>query len=78
MANTYTQLYIHFVFAVKFRNALISPKWEDRLHRYIIAIVQNNGNKLLAIDSVPDHLHLFVGFKSQSTHFRFDAFGKRR
>lgn len=61
MPNTYTQLYIHIVFAVKFRNALISPKWENRLHNYIIAIAQNNGHKVLAINSVPDHLHLFIG-----------------
>lgn len=61
MPNTYTQLYIHIVFVVKFREALISPSWENRLHKYIIATVQNNGYKVLAINSVPDHLHLFIG-----------------
>ncbi len=62
MANTYTQLYIHCVFAVKYRQALISPEWEDRLKQYITAIVQNQGHKMLAIDGVDDHLHIFVGF----------------
>ena len=61
MANTYTQLYIQFVFVVKFRQALITTSWEDRLHKYIIAIVQNNGHKVLAINSASDHVHLFIG-----------------
>lgn len=61
MANTYTQLHIHFVFAVKYRAAVIQPFWEERLHKYITGIVQNNGHKMLCINSVTDHLHLFVG-----------------
>jgi len=61
MSNTYTQLHIHCVFGVKFRAAIIQPDWEVLLHKYITGIVQNNGHKLLAINSVPDHLHLFVG-----------------
>jgi putative transposase len=59
--NTYTQLYLHCIFAVKYRAAVISPEWEEHLHRYMTGIAQNNGHKLLAINSVPDHLHLFVG-----------------
>lgn len=66
MPNTYTQLYIHFVFAAKYRMAIIQPEWEE-LHRYITGIVQNNGHKLLAINSATDHLHLFIGLNpSQS------------
>ncbi len=61
MPNTYTQLYIHCVFAVKYRAAVIQPQWEDILHKYITGILQNNGHKMLAINSVPDHLHLFIG-----------------
>jgi putative transposase len=61
MSNTYTQLYIHCVFAVKYRAAVIKPEWSERLHKYITGIVQNNGHKLLAINSMPDHLHLFIG-----------------
>ncbi len=67
MPNTYTQIYIHCVFAVKYRVAVIQPAWEERLHKYVTGIVQNNGHKLLAINSVPDHMHLFVGLNpSQS------------
>jgi REP element-mobilizing transposase RayT len=52
---------------VKYRQAIIQPEWEERLHKYITGIVQNNGHKLLAINSVTDHVHLFVGLSpSQS------------
>jgi len=61
MANTYTQLYIHCVFAVKYRKAVIQKDWEERLHKYITGIVQNNGHKMLAIESAYDHMHLLVG-----------------
>lgn len=61
MPNTYTQLYIHIVFVVKFRETVIHDSWEERLHKYIIAIVQNNKYKVLAINSAFDHVHLFIG-----------------
>lgn len=67
MSNTYTQLYIHFVFAVKYRKAVIEQTWEDRLQKYITGIVQNNGHKLLAINNMPDHLHLFVGLNPKQS-----------
>src|SRR6201996_9414545 len=67
MPNTYTQLYIHFVFAVKYRQALINEDWENRLQKYITGIVQNNGHKLLAINNMPDHLHLFVGLNPKQS-----------
>ena len=67
MSNTYTQLYIHCVFAVKFRKAVIQLEWKERLHKYITGIIQNNGHKLLAINSVPDHLHLFVGLNPKQS-----------
>ncbi len=63
MPNTYTQIHIQCVFAVKFRAALIAPSWEDHLYRYITGIVQNQGHKLLAINGMPDHIHLFFGMR---------------
>jgi REP element-mobilizing transposase RayT len=63
MSNTYTQIHIQVVFAVKFRKAVIEKSWNDRLHRYIIAIVQKKGHKVLAINTMPDHLHLFFGMR---------------
>ena len=61
MANTYTQLYIHCVFAVKYRAAMLQSNWDERLRLYITAIAQNNKHKMLAINNMEDHLHLFVG-----------------
>ena len=63
MANTYTQIHIHFVFAVKYRRALIDRSWKDELYKYITAIVQNSGHKLLIINGMPDHLHLLIGVR---------------
>ncbi len=61
MANTFTQLYIHFVFAPKYRAALLQPNWDERLRMYITGITQKNGHKMFAINNMPDHLHLLVG-----------------
>jgi putative transposase len=62
MANTYTQFYAHLVFAVKNRNALIKKQWKDDLEKYITGIVQNHKHKMLAIGSMPDHIHIFIGY----------------
>jgi putative transposase len=63
MANTYTQLYIHIVFAVRHRDALISPSWKEGLQKYITGIVRNQGHKLIAINTMPNHAHIFIGMK---------------
>ena len=63
MSNTYTQIHIQCVFAVKYRDSVIDNSWKERLHKYIIAIINNNGHKLLSINSMPDHLHLFFGMR---------------
>lgn len=62
MANTYTQCYFHLVFAVKNRDALIRKSWKDELEKYITGIVQNHKHKLLSINSMPDHIHIFIGY----------------
>ena len=61
MEKTYTQLYIHIVFAVQNREPLIKKNWRDRLYHYITAIVQNHGHKMLSIGGVEDHVHLLIG-----------------
>ena len=62
MANTYSQVYLQFVFAVRGRQSLINPENNEELQKYITGIVQNRKQKMLAINNMPDHLHLFVGF----------------
>jgi len=63
MANTYSQLYVQIVFAVKGRQNLISNKWKDELYKYITGIVANEDQKLIAINGMPDHIHILIGIK---------------
>lgn len=63
MANTFSQIYLQFVFAVKDRYCLISKNNKEELHKYITSLVQARGVKLLAINCMPDHIHIFVGLK---------------
>lgn len=63
MANTYTQLYFHIVFAVKGRNNLIATKWKIELYKYITGIVSNKNQKLMIINGMPNHVHLLIGTK---------------
>lgn len=63
MPNTYTQIHIQFVFAVKFRHGLISSSWKDELYQYITGIVQNNKHKLICINGMPDHIHILIGVR---------------
>ncbi len=63
MANTYSQIYIQVVFAVKGRQNLISKDWKDELYKYITGICTNNQQKLIAINGVADHIHILIGLK---------------
>ena len=63
MANTYTQIYVHVVFAVDGRQNLIAEEHNDELQKYITGIVSGQNQKLIAINNMPDHLHLLVGLK---------------
>ena len=61
MANTYTQIYIHAVFAVRERESLIKPEWKEELFKYIAGILNNQKTKLIAIGGVEDHIHILFG-----------------
>jgi REP element-mobilizing transposase RayT len=63
MANTYTQIYLQIVFVVKGRQNLISENNREELQKFITGIVENRGQKLIAIYCMPDHTHVLVGFK---------------
>ena len=62
MANTYTQFYVHLVFAIKNREALILNQWKNELEMYITGIIHNHKHKILAISAMPDHIHIFIGY----------------
>jgi REP element-mobilizing transposase RayT len=63
MPNTYTQIHIHAVFVVKYRDAVIKEEWREELFKYITGIIQKNGHKMLQINGVADHIHLFFGMR---------------
>ena len=63
MANTFTQIHIHSVFAVQNRISLINKEWQERLYQYIIAIIQKHGHKVLSIGGMADHIHILFGFR---------------
>jgi len=63
MANTYTQIHIHAIFAVQNRLSLIQKQWQDELYKYITGIITNNGHKLLQIGGMPDHVHVLFGMR---------------
>ena len=65
MPNTYSKIYLQFIFAVQNRQSVIKKEWRDQLYKYIAGIIQNNGHKLLAINGIPDHIHIFLGYNEQ-------------
>jgi putative transposase len=67
MANTYTQIHIQFVFAVRYRAALISKEWEEDLNKYITGLFQHNSHKMIQIKSMPDHIHIFIGMRPEES-----------
>jgi len=63
MANTYTQIYLHVIFAVEGRQSLIEAKHNEQLQKYITGIITHQDQKLIAINNMPDHIHLLIGLK---------------
>ena len=63
MPNTFTQIYIQIVFAVEWRQNLIQPDHKEEVHKYITGIVRNKGQKLIEINTMPDHLHMLIGLR---------------
>ena len=63
MPNTFSQIYIQVVFAVKGRECQIQHLWEEQLYKYITGIVQNHNQKMIAINGMPDHIHFLIGMK---------------
>ena len=63
MSGTFSQIYIQVVFAVSNRDSLIKTEWEERLNKFITGTVQNKGQKMLAINGIPDHIHFLIGMK---------------
>ncbi|MBK6522223.1 MAG: IS200/IS605 family transposase [Sphingobacteriaceae bacterium] len=60
MPNTYQQIFIQIVFAVKGREGLISERNRDELQKFMTGIIHQRGQKTLAIYCMPDHVHVLV------------------
>jgi putative transposase len=63
MPNTYSQMYVQLVFAVKYRQSLISSEHRVEIEKYITGMITNKGQKLLAIYAMPDHIHILINYK---------------
>jgi putative transposase len=63
MANTYTQIHIQAVFPVRNRSSIILNSWKDELFKYMTGIIQNQGHKVLVMNGMPDHIHIFFGMR---------------
>jgi len=62
MANAYTKIYLQLVFTPKGRENVIPVKHKEELQKYATGIIQNRKHKLLAINYMPDHVHIFIGY----------------
>ena len=67
MANSYYQIYIHSVFAVKFRNAIIDNEWKKELNAVIGNIINERGCETIIVNGVEDHIHCLFKLKSTET-----------
>jgi len=62
MANTYKKLYIHLVFAVKNKEALLDKNWRPQLFKYVSGIINQRGHYALAVNGFHDHIHIFFDY----------------
>lgn len=67
MANTYSQIYLHFVFAVQNRMSLISPVWKTELYKYINGIISKNDHIVYSINGMTDHIHILVSMNPKQS-----------
>ncbi len=63
MANTYHQIYLQAVFAVKYRNAVLDKSWRSQLFGVIGNLINEAGCKTIIVNGVEDHVHCFFGLK---------------
>jgi putative transposase len=63
MPGTFSQIYIQIVFAIKGRQNLINASFEEEVYKYISGIVTGKDQKSLAVNGMPDHIHILTGLK---------------
>jgi len=65
MANTYTQIYIHVVFAVSGRQSLIPKEHKIEIYKYMTGVIHNKKQKVMSIEGMADHVHLLIGLSPE-------------
>jgi putative transposase len=78
MGQSLAQIYIHLVFATKFRQPLISEKIEPQLHAFIAGTLKQFESPALIINSVPDHIHILFRLSKNYTLARVVEEVKKR
>jgi REP element-mobilizing transposase RayT len=63
MAGTFSQIYVHIVFAVKGRTNLLKKPWREDIFRYMAGIIKNKNQKPIIVNGISDHVHLLIGLK---------------
>ena len=63
MANAYHKIYLHVIFAVKNRNALLDESWREEVFKYMSGTINQRGHYSLAVNGSYDHVHLFFDYK---------------
>jgi REP element-mobilizing transposase RayT len=63
MANTYHQIYLQAVFAVKYRRAVLDKIWRNKVQGVIGNLINETGSKTIIVNGVEDHMHCFIGLR---------------
>ncbi len=63
MANTYHQLYIQIIFAVKYRKAILNKEWRNEVFAITAKFINDTGCQSLIVNGVEDHVHCFLSLK---------------
>ena len=65
MADTYSKIYLHIIFAVKHRQALLGESWRSNVFQYLAQAINHRGNYCYAVNGSFDHVHLFFDYKGK-------------
>jgi putative transposase len=63
MGNTFSQVHIQLVMAVKYRQSLIAPHWKNELCKFLTGLIESHQHKMLQVNGMPDHMHIFFGMR---------------
>jgi len=63
MANSYSQIYLQVVFAVKYRAAVLDKSWRSQVQGVIGNLINETGCKTIIVNGVEDHMHCFLGLQ---------------